>query len=92
MFPFYEKLGETPPPKQCADHKVLMQALERTSTEMVDLVSMNSNGDGESSCKLRRTKATDVVNMFDSLFEIMTEHLTEEEEYWPGIIKEYGKV
>ena len=29
--------------------------------------------------------------MFDSLFEIMTEHLTEEEEYWPGIIKEYGK-
>ena len=34
MFPFYEKLGKTPPPKQCADHKVLMQALhdiERTS-------------------------------------------------------------
>ena len=50
---------------------------------------MNSNGDSESSCKLRRTKATDV---FDSLFEIMTEYLTEEEEYWPGIIKEYGKV
>ena len=72
-----------------------MQALhdiDRTSTEMVDFVSMNSNGDSESSCKLRRTKATDVVNMFDSLFEIMTEHLTEEEEYWPGIIKEYGKV
>lgn len=93
VFPFYLNLGNPPaPPKQCADHVVLMKGLNdiaALSTELVDLAQNNNIGDGSS---LSRAKAMQLVSQFNSLHEIMIEHLKEEEEYWPSVVKNYGKV
>ena len=92
VFPFYLNLGNPPaPPKQSADHVVLMKGLNDIAALSSDLVDLAQNNIGNE-IHLSQAKAMQLVAQFNSLHEIMIEHLKEEEEYWPSVVKKFGKV
>lgn len=90
FFPFYLELGVPTPPKQSADHKVILEKI-RSLLELSNtiLTLVQSNGDNSI---LINEKSNEFKELFHQWYHIMDQHLADEELYWPEFIEKFGEV
>lgn len=85
--PFYTALGVVTPERHFDDHTTLEGRINKVSSLSRYLVSrLTLDGVIESS------KVAELKVEFSSLSRHMREHFSEEEIYWPPIVKRYGEV
>lgn len=82
--PSYEKVGVKVPEKFVKDHAALVESLKTLSLSVHALIDHLQ--DGEQGSKLEGLRKE-----YQALFDLMEEHLADEERFWPEVIRQHGE-
>jgi hypothetical protein len=90
IFPFYFALGIVPPERQAEDHISLIGRMNKLQSLARQLVHYGHYR--KSSNELIRSYEDRVKKHFLDMIEHFERHFSEEEEFWPELLKKYGEV
>jgi hemerythrin len=88
IFPFYFALGIVAPERQAEDHVSLIGRMNKLQSLARQLLHVTHNSKESAKMKTLEEK---VRKEFLDLVSHCEDHFNEEEEYWPPILKKYGR-